>query len=484
MLRHGMTTAPSAIAERLGPDEAVPTPSFPPGLRPSVLMIACAFPPTSGSGVQRPAKFAKYLHRLGWRVRVWCGKELPRLPRDESLARDLPGDVAVDGLSVWNVPRILANWTYPDERIEWVARSLPRLVRRVRQDRPDVIWSTYSPASNHLLGWAAARATGLPWVADFRDLWTADCTYTAASWWRKRLDVRLERFFVGQADAVVAVSDAQRKVLATLAPRTPEKFFTITNGVDTEDIPTCSSHGETRPLKHVAPVPDRGRLVVAHVGRLEAQRFTPEHVAGFQRFAKLHPADIHDLEFRFVGQANPTIIDALVRAGFSTHQTGHVDHATAVAEMRQADVLLLPGAHGRNAETLIPGKTFEYLASGRPIWLIGAASSEVWQRLAPLGAAVRSDANAGDIAATLATLVEDWRSGSLPTGCSTRMLAPYHRATLAGQLAHVLTWAIQRRIPLCVGETARRAGASAGLSPSPRPSPSCAARQTLTGATP
>ena len=53
-------------------------------------MIACAFPPTGGPGVQRSAKFAKYLPRYGWLPTVWTADLVEGLPRDRSLLDDLP----------------------------------------------------------------------------------------------------------------------------------------------------------------------------------------------------------------------------------------------------------------------------------------------------------------------------------------------------------------------------------------------------------
>ena len=55
-----------------------------------VLIIASAFPPTGGPGVQRVAKFVKYLSEFGWEPVVWSGDRYRHLPRDDSLRRDLP----------------------------------------------------------------------------------------------------------------------------------------------------------------------------------------------------------------------------------------------------------------------------------------------------------------------------------------------------------------------------------------------------------
>ena len=60
-----------------------------------VLIIAYAFPPTGGPGVQRPAKFAKYLPQFGWRPTVWTVDAAPGLPRDTTLLDDLPPEVTI-----------------------------------------------------------------------------------------------------------------------------------------------------------------------------------------------------------------------------------------------------------------------------------------------------------------------------------------------------------------------------------------------------
>ena len=58
-------------------------------------MIAAAFPPAGGSGVQRTLKFSKYLSRFGWRPIVWTVDHIDALPVDESLCAEIPGDVEV-----------------------------------------------------------------------------------------------------------------------------------------------------------------------------------------------------------------------------------------------------------------------------------------------------------------------------------------------------------------------------------------------------
>ena len=62
-------------------------PGAPPGL--NVLVIAYYFPPMGLSGVQRTAKFTKYLPEFGWRPIVLTAGETPYYAHDESLLDEL-----------------------------------------------------------------------------------------------------------------------------------------------------------------------------------------------------------------------------------------------------------------------------------------------------------------------------------------------------------------------------------------------------------
>ena len=63
--------------------------------RQQALLVAYAFPPVGGAGVQRMSKLAKYLPLHGFAPQVLTVSN-PSVPlTDESLARDLPPDLEV-----------------------------------------------------------------------------------------------------------------------------------------------------------------------------------------------------------------------------------------------------------------------------------------------------------------------------------------------------------------------------------------------------
>lgn len=428
-------------------------------------MISSAFPPVGGSGVQRPAKFAKYLARSGWRVIVWTAGRVPGLPQDERLVDDLPDSVERHSTPVFDPqgqagalahifsrplrswPRLLRaaeaacwrsgravqrllTWSVPDERAFWAWRSLSRLRRLVRESNVDVVFSTFSPASNHLLAYWLHRRERLPWVADFRDLWTDDCGYAARSRLHRRLDRQLEQRFLESAGAVIGVSPSQTRTLADHVPNQREKFHTITNGVDLEDFPAIGDDGPC------ASTPS-DRFTLAFVGHVQSRCFSAAHVEGLARFARRTREWGGRFEFKIVGRFSEAQRRRFRDADVAPVVTGYVDHGRAIAEMAAAHVLLLPTALGNNGDSVIPAKLFEYLAAGRPILVTGDAHSEPWRIVSQLNAGLRADVNPAAIDAALTNLWRRWRHGVLPPGADRRRLPPYSREHLAAQLEEV-----------------------------------------------
>jgi glycosyltransferase involved in cell wall biosynthesis len=251
-----------------------------------VLMIAYTFPPSGGSGVQQSAKFAKDLPQFGWLPTVWTADEVDGLPCDPALCEELTPEVEVsprkagsgilamrrslrgfvnaragEGLTAaasrfakaidWRLEEWQSATSLPDDCIPWARRSVGPLTRQLRSESFDVIYSTFSPASNHWLALELKRrmSKNLPWVADFRDLWTDDYRYRAPSPQRRAAYRQLEQEVLEAADIVIVVSERQRRILADHMPAKRDKFITITNGFDPDDfagVGDAESKGDLR----------------------------------------------------------------------------------------------------------------------------------------------------------------------------------------------------------------------------------------------
>jgi hypothetical protein len=66
-----------------------------------LLLVAYAFPPVGGAGVQRPVKWVKYLHRADWDVTVLT-PENPSVPvLDHSLLAEVPAETVLLRPRTW-----------------------------------------------------------------------------------------------------------------------------------------------------------------------------------------------------------------------------------------------------------------------------------------------------------------------------------------------------------------------------------------------
>lgn len=389
------------------------------------LIIAYYWPPAGGSGVQRWVKFAKYLPTEGWQP-VICTPLNPELSSvDETLLRDIPHEAEIlhypivepygfyrklmgsgsstdmkslvsdngvgatggeinpissghkgikQRVSLW----IRANFFIPDPRVWWVRPTVRKLKKYLTKHPVDMIITTGPPHSMHLIGQRLSRATDIPWVADFRDPWSKIFYFKhlPLTDWAMKKQLRLEKSVLDDASAVVAVSPIVQAEFQTM---THTAVHLITNGFDEDDF--CTPCIRNR---------DDGVFRVVHTGLFAADG-NPlalwdvlEELVKDANFRK-------KVEIRLAGKVDNDIVAAISEHGLSDSLvlTGYVSHERAVKEQREADLLILPLRQEPEYAGVLPGKIFEYIASGRPVLGIGQ----------PDGAAavVLRDADAGNM---------------------------------------------------------------------------------------
>ncbi len=432
-----------------------------------VLVISHAFPPTGGSGVQRTGGFVRHLAEFGWEPIVWTAKHAPGLPRDESLLDNLPPDLIrydrrtyhpwlllerlaerltsvirksepggeASQTAPWRMQRVgrwLSSLSIPDSAASWLYASILLAIRACRVHRVEALYATYSPASNLMLGWLLAKWTGLPWVADFRDLWVENYDFVENPPIRRWACRRLQRAFLRDANAVVGVSPRQTRLLADHAPGQNEKFHTITNGANPADFAGL----ERDSVRAELGIPAR-RFVVSFVGSFVQSAEAATILEGVSRFRQLNKND--DVEFRVAGWTPGDVMRLVESSPVGTTVLGYVSHDRAVREMLAADVLISGNlSNAPHSETIIAGKIFEYLASGRPIVHVEPTDSATHDILSACtgGACVQPDA--ASVSRALGEHLSRWKSGEPLRGCPAELSERYSRRTLTERLAGVL----------------------------------------------
>lgn len=425
-----------------------------------LLLIAYYFPPVGGAGTQRPAKFAKYLGEFGWQTTVLTRPARPR-ERDDSLLVDIPSSVKVERVEPAEQP---SGWASSLPRIDcasgWLEPAFERACRLARQERFDAILVTMSPFDLGFLGQRLARSLDVPLVVDLRDPWALDGWRVQPSRLRYRHDIRAMKQVLEAADGIVMnTPEARRAVLAAFPGLETGQVIALPNGYDAADF----EHPVLPP-----DAPDREVFCLVHTGTLHTKwlqtyagpvgclrrwrhyRAEPLRIDGRTEVHLLAAlrrlvADRHPMMRRFrlvlAGPESEDTRQNVEKSGLSdcVRITGCLPHATSVGWLHRADALFLPlhGLPPGRRSLIVPGKTYEYLASGRPI-LGCLPDGDARDLVLRSGRGHLADpCDAAAIAKALAGLYE-YRKQETPGSCLPPWLAHYERRHLTRQLATFL----------------------------------------------
>lgn len=435
----------------------------------TVLLLAHEFPPAGWSGVQRPLKFVQYLPDYGWQTIVVAGRFGMVSQEDASLCARIPPDTIVRRVNnpgpgtlpaylagvgemiaaltsrvespraaaealAWRINR-LYDWTlFPDQCCLWVAPAVLAAASLLRRHRVEAIVTTAPPWSTHVAGLLLKRWTGLPWVADYRDPYTA----SGESWkpGRERLDRRLEDRFIHSADRVLCVTDALREkfreIYCTNGTVPPSRFVTVANGFDSRDLAQVPP--EARPE-------GTARLRLVYSGSLYGGRQPDSFFDAVIRLGRDRPDVAADLEIIFAGRMPDYAARINAETGRSIFkQRGYIPHPEHCALIQSADVLIQFQPDTPLNRLLHTGKIFEYLAVGRHILAVippGGACADLLREVG--GATIVDPADVRGIEDAIVSIHETWRRGELTPHRNAAGVNAYERKNLAGRLAEVLT---------------------------------------------
>jgi glycosyltransferase involved in cell wall biosynthesis len=221
----------------------------------------------------------------------------------------------------------------------------------------------------------------VPWIADLRDPWALDEVMAYPTALHRARELRRMRGLLASAKAVVMnTPEAAREVNSFPEMRTT-RVVSIPNGFEPADFdgppPTRTDdafrivhtgylhtelgreHQRTARLRHAlgGTLGSVDLLTRSHVYLLEA----------VQALRRSGATGGRDIEVHLAGVMSDA--DREVAAVPGVHLHGYLPHADTIGLMRSADLLFLPmqNLDGGTRSRIVPGKTYEYLASGRPV---------------------------------------------------------------------------------------------------------------------
>ena len=389
------------------------------------LIVAYYFPPIAASGSLRPLGFCRYLEQYGWSPRVLTTEPrsvYPPLQIDETLNQGLPLSLQVDRIPSANplhtlitvrdklrselkrlfsskskqpiegnefskkdtisesdgrltaYKDLILDWifSFPDPQCFWLRPAIRRMSEMSVNKRPDVVFATGSPWTGLLVGRALAQKFHVPFVADFRDPWMGGNPYKrqmAASLQRRAR--KFEKAVCAAAVRVVANTEELREQFVAEYPEFKKKFVTIANGFDSDGV-TPSKEGALSNHLTLSPAAG-GQLEFCHFGTVYGERNPFCFLQAIKELYAEHRLAPERLRVRCVGswQVSDEHCEVIAR---ELEQKGilrrdpPVPREVCLQQMARAQTLLV----FQPASPLqIPAKIYEYIATGRPLLVIG-----------------------------------------------------------------------------------------------------------------
>jgi len=362
-----------------------------------ILIITYYWPPAGGPGVQRWLKFVKYLPEFGWEPVVFI-PENPSYPIvDETLESEISEELKViktkilepyqiaeffgkdnkkfkagqfdvgqnqswkSKLSIW----IRGNFFIPDARVFWVKPSVKFLRKYLKENHIDALVTTGPPHSLHLIGLQLKKEfPDMKWIADFRDPWT-EISYYQHLKLTKKSDLKhrkLEEKVFKNADITLATSFTDAENFRQKGANA----ICITNGFDTE-------------IQNKSELKRNEKFTLSYIGVLEQLR-NPEVLWQVLNEIITENQEFKDhFELKFVGRIDDKIIKKIQNTPLhnAVNNLGYLSHSEANKEMEKSDVLMVTNFPNEKSKGIIPGKIFEYLATGKTVLSFGPEGADV-----------------------------------------------------------------------------------------------------------
>ncbi|HSE83712.1 MAG TPA: glycosyltransferase, partial [Thermodesulfobacteriota bacterium] len=247
-----------------------------------------------------------------------------------------------------------------DERIGWYQHALNEAYRFLGNRRVDMILSSSLPSTVHLIARRIKKKYKLPWVADFRDLWSQNHGYPYGSF-RHYLERRLEAWTLKEADALVTVSEPLAAKLSILHRQ--NRIYSITNGFDPEEFEIIRE----------ANMPQK--FVITYAGQLHSGQRDPEILfQALEGLIKSGKIDKNKIEVNFYSGLQEAWLYEKVKK-YGLHEVVHIHDYKPRSEVlrKEASSSLLLVITWDNPEELgvYTGKVFECLGVRRPILAFG-----------------------------------------------------------------------------------------------------------------
>jgi hypothetical protein len=414
--------------------------------RQRVLIVSHVFPPLVAGGAPRMGQFARLLPDHGWDVTVLTAKHdgidtaafVEIADRSKIIATWSPTSGVIKrgaptpkhGVRSWarrTLRTAAKSVLFPDHAVLWLPGAIAAGRRALAEIPHDVVFATYGPATDLVIGRELARGAKLPLVVDFRDLWSTLPTDTAfATPLHRAAAHRLERRVVRDATRVCAVSPKMAEDIASVHGIAANRAISITNGFDPDDTKRANDARAGGPFR------------LMYAGSVHADYDLDPFWRAIEKLAARGAIAPETFRIEFVGNLAVSDLRALGVGAFVDTQP-YVAHSKVFDELARADALLVVETPGYYAQYGYAAKVFDYILTGKPVVALVEAGGNTARLLGDAG--VGYCAEPGDEAGVLAAIEHVLALKGAPprrVDCDAAPFAAFNRRHLVARLAATL----------------------------------------------
>ena len=351
-----------------------------------ILFITTYYPPDTAMAARRPYEFTKYMADNGNDVTVirsglinrlvdasydpnphvrvisYLGDNSPanlaergELPSAGSLSAKsriafLPYSLQKRASKVYHW--LLRPYSFYQERKKWRYHfeRQKAAIDKLRDERFDIVFSTFGDFENMFAGKYAAEVFGCKWIMDFRDL---VAQRISQPWWEYLYKKRVQRSISKKADICTAVSNGVSRQISNNA-------ITIYNGFDRESTEKKECFSEDKGLFRICYTGSiYGRRGEAFCELLKALCLLKEHGR----------IDINKTEIMYAGANGHELQQVLRQYGLETvlNDCGYVGKKEAAHIQCNSDLFVVLSWNTNAEQGIMTGKFYDGIKARKPI---------------------------------------------------------------------------------------------------------------------
>ena len=402
-------------------------------------------------GVQRTAKFAKYLNQYGWQPYVLTVTPKLYLASDNCLLHEVENagvKIFRTGMPESNgnshkvvkfkkdssrkfLSNLSQTFLIPDSKIFWKNKAIELAQKIIKENGIELIYATAPPYTDFLVACELKEITGLPLVLDYRDSWI-DCPnnfYPTPL--HKNMHRKMEKSVLEYADKIITINERIKELILMRYPFVKNENITvIPQGFDPEDFksPRAESPG--------TELHGNKKMRITYSGSF-LNYYTPKHfLDGLKLAFDTKPGLKDKIEACFVGTFPDEYREYIKQLGIenAVDIAGYVEHSVCAEYLVNSDVLWMMINKSERSDLHSTGKLYEYFGAGKPV-LACVPEGVARNSLKGYGAVKLTEPdNKSEISATILEFYELFVSGKMPKPNS-EFVDKYNRIKLTGNLA-------------------------------------------------